>query len=139
MKRRKRGSSEKSDLGRGKKSGTEKLHISSIQDLTASLRAQRREAVGARGIGVEAWTECVELARKELDEGKEAGQRIGNGQWVLRSFCLFCSYAVKGLVVAFLLLLCIGLLLYLCRPASFYLQRKLHSRFARQSLRRCSE
>ena len=136
MKRRKRSSSEKSDLG---KSGTEKLHISSIQDLTASLRAQRREVVGARGIGVEAWTECVELAREELNEGKEAGQRIGNRQWVLRSFCLFCSYAVKGLVVAFLLLLCIGLLLYLCRPASFYLQRKLHSRFARQSLRRCSE
>lgn len=107
----------------------------SLQDLAASLRARRSEALETSGIGEVLWTECVEVARKEFVKGAELKKKRKEEFLaalkcsVMKTFFLFCNYGLKGLGILCIALLCIGLFLYLCKPASFFLQRKLHSRF----------
>ena len=104
--------------------GSNKHDEELIQDLSASLRSRRSELLEVNGIEEELWTECVQIARDQLITG---GQLRNKG--VLKMFCVLCNKGLKGLVILFLVLTCIGLFLYLCKPASFFLQRKLHSRF----------
>lgn len=101
-------------------------HQKSIQSLAASLRAQRSKALEGNGVGEAIWADCVETARKELVKRIQIQQRRSIGVFCRQLFVLLC---IKGLVVLLIVVLCIALFLYLYQPASFFLQRKLHSRF----------
>ena len=94
-----------------------------IQKLAASLRVQRSESLEVSGMGEELWTECVESARDHLIKRGKLRRR-----GLLKMFCVLCNGGLKEIVILILVLSCIGLFLYLCKPASFFLQRKLHSR-----------
>lgn len=94
-----------------------------ILKLAASLRSRRSESLEVNGIGEELWTECVELARDHLIK-REKLKRRG----LLKMFCVLCNNGLKRVVILLLVLSFIGLFFYLCKPASFFLQRKLHSR-----------
>lgn len=87
----------------------------SLRELANSLRAQRSGSVGD-----ELWTECIEIARKRLL--KERQQKHSR-----ELLCLVRKCCRNGLIGLIILVLSVGIFLYLCKPASFFLKRKLHS------------
>ena len=82
--------------------------LGTLQDSLEKLRA---EVVLDGGEEV-LWKRCLDTARDDFRKAQE--KRL--------------SAFKKGLLCLFLLILCVGLFVYFCKPASFYLQRKLHSK-----------
>ena len=94
----------------------------SAKVLASKINALRVEQ-DRMGRGV--WAECLLTAtnrlRKEMLQSNSRGMPS-----CTKKFCLTC---LRVLIILFFILLCIIIFLYLCEPASFFLKRKLHSRY----------
>ena len=107
--------------------------LTSTDDLVFTLSAWRRERLNAGILTEETWSECVLRAKKELlGKQGEADQNTWRGKralvrcWKLQ--CMFFRHICRLMWLGFLSLVMLGVFLLLCKPASFYLHRKLHTR-----------
>jgi hypothetical protein len=67
------------------------------------------------------WKNSIETVTKELLQKRKTAKKCSLVN-------ALCRKGFKGLTVVMFLLLLIGVFLYLYKPASFFLKRKLHSR-----------
>ena len=102
------------------------LRLNRKDDAVTSLKASLRSLKSKLPIADDAlWNNSIETVTKELLQKRKTAKKCS----------ALCRKGFKGLTVVMCLLLLIGVFLYLYKPASFFLKRKLHSRYGPRVLK----
>lgn len=99
-------------------------HDDAVTSLKASLRSLKSKLPFAAEEREGVWKNCIETVKKEIVRKQDIKINERKCNYVKA----FCRKGFKWLTVLLLILIFIGVFLYLCKPASFFLQRKIHSR-----------